>query len=554
MRDSVVKTAFAAAFAAALVGSAAAAGPWAAPRKKIIAAGWDIGVARPEQMLADADLLDKTGLDGIVVGLPYEKCADGKFHKLGWETMSSDFITEEVLGKYVSIYKELTFKHRAFADAFLACNWCPIASKRFRWDDDAAWAKFAANMKVIASVARRGGFVGVVGDGEDYGGKYQFFLRADEAPFDVTGPIARERGRQIGRAMFGEFPNMKLLSFWFLSLEQSYARATDAAEAMRGRGDLWPMFINGILDVMPPEVEFIDGNEHAYGYKSERRDFDASNVRQLTRAMALVAPENRAKYRAQMRVGFGLYLDQYLRPDGAPGARAAKNGSKAEALRACLEEAAYASDEYVWFWGEKQRWVKWHDLKPPFAFMKIGAETWEEKLPGLTKAILETKDPKAEIAARLAEFRASGAENLLAAALARKNANWQEKNSHGTFTTEPGKGSDGGPLLVAEGVSGGCFEPDATGLKKGDVLYGEAYVRGKGADCVLMHWKRNGAWASAVECVLEAFGEPDADGWQRVIVRTPPAPEGMTGVGFKIIRKQRPGERVEVDRAALFRK
>ena len=121
------------------------------------------------------------------------------------------------------------------------------------------------------------------------------------------------------------------------------------------------------------------------------------------------------------------------------------------------------------------------------------------------RAIFEAKDPKAEVAARLAEFRASEAENLLAPALERKNANWQEKDSHGTFTTGPGKGTDGGPLLVAESVSGGCFEPDA-------------------------------------------------DGWRRVIVRTPPAPEGMTGVGFKIILKQNPGERVEVDRAALFKK
>ena len=374
MGNSAVKTSFAATFAAALIGSAFAAGPWAVPKKKIIAAGWDVGAATPEQMLADADMLDKTGLDGIVVGLPFIKCADGKYHKLGWETMSSDFITEEVLGKYVPIYRKLTSGHKAFSDSFLACNWCPISAKRFKWDDDAAWAKFAANMKVVASIARRGGFVGLVTDGEDYGGKKQFFRMADEAPFDVTGPLARERGRQIGRAMFGEFPNMKMLSFWFLSLEQSYARSTDAAAAMRGRGDLWPMFINGILDVMPTEVEFIDGNEHAYGYKSGRRDFDASNVRQLTRALALVAPENRAKYRAQMRVGFGLFLDPYARKVDGWSPNAGSDGTPLGGFRECLEEAMYASDEYVWLWCAKQRWIKWREFKPPLAFMKIGED------------------------------------------------------------------------------------------------------------------------------------------------------------------------------------
>ena len=544
-------------FAVAVVGAwtVLAAGPWASPKKKIIAAGWEFGsVVTPEQMLEHADLLDKTGLDGFVVGLPYVKCPDGKHHKLGWETMTGDFITEEVLGRYVPIYKELTSRHKSFSDAFLACNWCPISGGRFRWNDDAAWAKFAANMKVIASVARRGGFVGLVTDGEDYGGKKQFFRMADEAPFDVTGPLARERGRQIGRAMFGEVPNMKMLSFWFLSLEQSYARSTDAAAAMRGRGDLWPMFINGILDVMPPEVEFIDGNEHAYGYKSGRRDFEASNVRQLTRALALVAPENRAKYRAQMRVGFGLFLDPYARKVDGWSPNAGSDGTPLGGFRECLEEAVYASDEYVWLWCAKQRWIKWREFKPPLSFMKIGEETWEEKLPGLTKTILETKAPKAEIDARLAEFRAAGAKNLVAPALARKSSNWQGKESHGTFSTTPGKGSDGGPLLAAEGVSSGCFVLDVTGVKQGDVYYAEAYVRGKGVDCMWVRWRKDGKWAFAVECVDEAFGEPDADGWRRVVARTPPAPEGMTGVTLKIDVRQSPGDRVELDRVVVFKK
>ena len=555
MNTSVVKTAFAAAFVVALVGSASATGPWASPKKKIIAAGWEFEfVVTPKQLLEHADMLDQTGLDGVVVGLPHVKCSDGKSHTLSWETMTGDFITEDVLGKYVPIYKELTSKHKTFSHAFLSCNWCPVGTKRVKWSDDVAWKKFAANMKTISSIARRGGFVGVLVDNEDYGCKKQFFRMADDAPFDVTGPLARARGRQIGRAMFGEFPNMKMMSFWFLSLEQSYARSTDAAAAMRGRGDLWPMFINGILDVMPPEVEFIDGNEHAYGYKSGRRDFEASNVRQLTRALALVAPENRAKYRAQMRVGFGLFLEPYARKLDNWSPCIGSDGTLLGGLRECLEEAVYASDEYVWLWGAKQRWIKWREFKPHLPFVKIGEETWEEKLPGLTKAILETKDPKAEIDARLAEFRAAGAKNLVASALVRKDSNWQDESSHGAFTPITGKGMHGGTCVVAEGVSLGCFIFDVTGVKPRDVFYVEAYVRGKGVDCVWLRWKKDGKWAYSVVCVDEAFGEPDADGWRRVIARTPPAPEGMTGVTLKIDVRQKPSERVELDRVVVFKK
>ena len=553
MKGKVVRGA-AIAVASAWAWAAFAAGPWSPPKKKVIAVGWDIGsVASPEQLLEHAGELDEKGFDGAVITLPTLKCRDGKLHNLSWEAMAGDFITEEVLGRYISAYKELTSRHRAFKDSFLGCKWSPVTVERLKWEDDAAWEKFAANMKEVASVARRGGFVGVQVDCEDYGKKRQFFRGADDPPFDEAGPIARERGRQIGRAMFGEFPDMKLMAYWFLSLEKSYARSTDAAAAMRGRGDFWLMFFNGLLDVAPAEVEFIDGDEHAYGYHEGRHDFVESNVRQITRGQALVAPENRAKYRAQMRVGFGLFLDLFTRPEGVRGGRWAKKGSRTEALRGCLEEALYASDEYVWLYGARQRWIKWRDFKPPYDYMKIGEETWEEKLPGLSKVIRETKEPKVEIDARLAEFRAAGAKNLVAAALSKPGSNWQDKKSGGKFTVLPGEGTGGGPRVVAEGVYLGCFVLDAVGAQKGDVFYAEAYVRGSGVDCMWMRWKKDGKWEYSAECVDEAFGEPDADGWRRVVARTPPAPEGMTGVTLKMDMRQKPGEKIELERVAVFK-
>ena len=133
----------------------AADGLWETPKKKIVASSWDLGCATIEEVAAQADLFDETGLDGVVVRVPY-----------------------------------------------------------------------------------------------------------------VTGPLARERGRQIGRAMFGEFPEMRVLSFWFLSLNKSYANSDDPVAVMRAEGDLWPMFINGLLDVMPPAARLVDGDEHGYWYRT----------------------------------------------------------------------------------------------------------------------------------------------------------------------------------------------------------------------------------------------------------------------------------------------
>ena len=534
--------------------AACAADVWAPPQKKIIAYSWDIGsVPEPERMQEHADLLDMTGLDGIVVPLPMAKCPDGKMRRLSWEAMSSDFVTEEMLGPYVLPYKNMTSRHKAFKESFLGCSWSPLATNRLVWTDDAAWAKFTANMKEVSSLARRAGFVGVQVDPEDYGKKRQFSWAFDDPPQVETLRIARARGRQIGKAMFDEFPSMKLLSFWLLSLDKSYARSSDAAATMRGCGDLWPMFVNGLLDVAPAGVVFIDGDEHAYDYRAGRHDFTESNLRQLTSGLALIAPENRAKWRTQARVGFGLWLDQYTWPEDREGACLAKSGSRLEALRENLKEALHASDEYVWLFGCRQRWVKWRDFRPVCAYMKIGEETWEEKLPGLSKMLCEVKNPKVEINARLAEFRSSGARNLLKQALNKNSSKWQDKSSCGTFKTMPGKGTDSGTLLSAEGVSYGCFLLKLGDVKPGDVFYAEAFVRGNGAGGAWLRWEKAGKTQQSAECVNEAFGEPDAYGWRRMVAKTPPAPEGMTGLSLKIFVKQKPGEKVELDRAAVFK-
>ena len=95
---------------------------------------------------------------------------------------------------------------------------------------------------------------------------------------------------------------------------------------------------------------------------------------------------------------------------------------------------------------------------------------------------------------------------------------------------------------------------DVSGAKTGDVFYAEAFVRGKGVDSVWLRWKKKGVWAWHEECVDEAFGGPDADGWRRMTARTPPVPEGMTGETLKIDVKQKPGEKVELDRVAVFKR
>ena len=520
---------------------------WPPPEKKIIAAGWDISCSIVEQLLECADEFDRTGLDGVVFRVPYVMDAHGGRVLLTSENdaLGSTRITEATVGGIVPALKKLTSGHRAFKHCFFRCYWTPYNGNRVSWTNDAAWAQFSSNMQVIASVARRGGAVGICVDAEDYGNIGQYWRKPFEPPMQALAGVARDRGRQIGRAIFEEFPDVKLLSFWFMSLNESYATSGDPARAMIGKGDLWPLFVNGIMDVMPPEAQLIDGDEHAYWYRSGRHQFEMSNVRQRTRALALVAPENRDKYRRQMRVGFGQYLDNYTEP------KREMYNAGLDAFRQCLDEALYASDEYVWLWGERRRWVKWPDLRS-YAWMKIREETWEERLPGLAGMLMEAKNPAMRTERLLAECKRAGADNLLADAMLSEFANWQRaRDSHGTFTVLPGKGSDGSVAVVAESVANGCHVLDFSGsVGVGIEFVAEGFGKGAGLNAVCARWKKNGAW-SRTPCADVAFGPADKDGWQRFALRVR-APAGENGIALQIGLSQKEGERSVIERVVGY--
>lgn len=531
----------------ALPVAACLAGVWKAPEKKIIASSWDLGCSSVDQLLERADEFDKTGLDGVVFHAPFVKLPGGRLVRLTSENevMGSTNMTEETLGWMVPVLKKMTSSHRAFRHCFFGCHWSPYNGRRISWTNDAAWAVFASNVKLVSSISKRGGAVGLCIDAEDYGNVGQYWKKPFEPPMEELAGIARERGRQIGRAIFGVFPDARILSFWFMSLNESYATSDDPPGAMMTKGDLWPLFINGIMDVMPPEALLIDGDEHAYWYPSGQGRFEASNVRQRTRSLALVAPENRDKYRRQMRVGFGQYLDNYTNPKR----ELYKTGF--EGFRLCLEEALYAADEYVWLWCERNRWVKWKDLKA-HGWMKMRPETWEERFPGLARTLMEAKNPKLRTERLLAECKRSGCANLLSAAMLDKNANWQrERDSAGTFTVLPNGGSDGSTAVTAENVANGCHVLNFSGpVRTGSEFVAEGFIRGAGMRAVSARWKRNGIW-QRTPCADIAYEKPDKDGWRRfsMRVRVPPQENGLA---LQIGLGQRNGERTVLERVCGF--
>ena len=443
--------------------------------KKVIGVGWCHNPATPDDFIAHADLYDKTGIDGVLVWLRGRN-SEGK--PVGMRNILYENWSCEMFASMVPKLKAMT-AHRAFRENFLITMRSPRT--HLDWRDDAVWARLAENMRVAACIARDGGCRGLHMDLEDYGKARQFFRQPGEMPYEDLCRLVRRRGAETFRGVFREYPEARILSFWFLSWLSTWYYGQDLRCLAHDRGDLWPSFVNGILDVLPPTARLIDGNEHAYRYSSDHNDFAASAFRTRSQLAALVEPENRERYERQMQIGFGLYLDMYVNPTNSSWYFPPTEGSRLETFRRNLVQALEVADEYVWLWSAKHQYAKWRDGFRVASGTK--PETWDDVLPGFNDVIASEKDRDGFGRRRMSELLASGSlvnlvENGKCAAadgaLPKPYGCWQPgkpENHRGRFGSDPAFGDGDSTSLCAEGVPEGCFT-----LKVKDIRPGALYL------------------------------------------------------------------------------
>lgn len=275
---------------------------------------------------------------------------------------------------------------------------------------------------------------------------------------------------------------------------------------------LLPGFLNGMLDAADLGTIITDGNENSYYYTSSRPYFDAAK-RIHQDSLALVAPENRKKYQAQVQCAQALYVDHLFGMRQGQGY--VSNFLTPEQRAQWFEHNTYwalrTSDRYVWLYSERMNW--W---------------TGEGVPPGLEQAVIAARarlargePPTYKLQAALAEGERRRAETL-ASKLQRREAApaylgrprpvidgrlddpaWQKATDLGEFQpmfergplvagTRARVGYDGRALYIALQ----CREPEmdklqATGegrdgnVYAGDVV--EIFVAPKGPDAAYYH-------------------------------------------------------------------
>jgi len=515
--------------------------------RKYVAFGWEFENATPSNILQVVDSLDSTPLDGI--GL-YPRLRDRQGRMMSSKLMDVPVPDWADLEPWVPVLRELT-SHRSMRESFMKSICAP--TNRLAWTDDAVWRRVSLTMRRLARLAREGGLKGLWVDDEEYHRQSQYYWRPGDPPYESLCEIARGRGREVFSAIFSEYPGATIFFFRFFTRVHAYFNCDDIASARRARGDVWPSFLNGLLDVLPPTARLVDGCEYAYRFDSQKNEYYIGYALQKSRFANLADAANRAKYLAQVSSAPAMYMDKYVNPETSRWYAPPLNGSRANRFAADISQAVHAADEYVWLWGERHCWADWRGKMPQRK--SISLETWEEKLPGIMETMSFCKSPHNFAAERLALLRQSGRFAPLNANprcrsdpqngddLAKPYSSWTDPSGGiaGRFAFDATVGEHDSSSLVAEGVPSGCFV-----MTSGAVVPGKIYIVGFSAkgDVVggSVEWQRNGKWDFSIPGISIPLSAPSAKGWRHGLMAIR-IPENANGFGLQLHVRQSPGER-----------
>ena len=473
----------------------------AAGNKAIIGYGWDFLEATTEDVFRNRAKFADCGADGVLMSVDGEKANGDKYQ--GRRVMSDFRMGEADFRRSLPQLKEITVC-KGLRESMALMLMTP--AKRIRWDDDAAWATISNNVAMIARMAKQGGMKGVAIDHEDYFKARQF----NETPDDPDGvwAKARQRGREVFGGLFAEFPDAKVLGFWMFS----------------DGGRLWRAFLNGMLDTIPPEARFIDGNEN-YGYQAmaDEGDFRADTWYILRSLRNAAVPENRAKYDRGVSVSFGQYIDAYTSSNAASTYFIGPmNGSRVERLEDNLAAAVRYCDDLVWVYGERGTWVDWDDKH----HAKLKPMPWQKRIPGFVRALrVAAGDPSAidadvasgELVNLMANSDCTSADGK---SVPKPFSGWtrlKDPPPEGIFSYDPDEGASRKGCLKLDGD--GCYCAGVRGLIPGESVYVRMKIKGMGGAGFDWQSGKDRLWYTNRGPLFPVKNAPDANGWRTGFVR-----------------------------------
>ncbi len=517
---------------------------------KLIETGWDH--ANPERMRQNLEVMEQTPFQGLVIQF------SGPGGQPSYRYVHSAEVWDE--SAIPGIIADLqAVQPEQLRDRFLQVNANP---GDVDWFDDAGWEQVVHHWRIAARVAKQGGLTGILFDPEPYNEPWRQFACASqpqvqEHSFGEYYAKARERGREVMSVVAEEFPDITLFCYFMLSVTGTAADLDNPIDGLVGHSyGLYPPFIDGWLDVAPETVTFVDGCERAYHFNSQLDYLGAANrIRNI--CQRLVSPENRYKYRAQVQVSFGMYLDAYANPPDSRYYIDPGDLTRTQRLQANVATALEVADEYVWVYGEQASW--WPTPHP-----RSDEHRWPELLPGIDAALWSATDPGVYIQ-RLIDQAGGELTSLLvnadfsAATVTTEEgalaADWEQEGAPAGWSfwqageagrpgwdREAGHDAPGSGTLTA--VQDGCL------IQSIEVQPGECYgvlawrrIQGDGSTTIRVRWQTaDGTWHAEQLDKMLGTSAPAGEWGQMAGMVTVP-----DGAGRLIVLLQASGQRSEQD-------
>ena len=319
--------------------------PPAPTGKRLIELGWDSPT--PDFVRANIAQMEQRPFDGVVMRLNAGKTI---FNKTAYP---ADAYAADRTDLSATKFSKL---NQNFISIWAAreANWS--------WFDDADWAATLTNASNFAKTAKVGGIKGFFFDPEPYGTNpwsYSASLYPNQS-FTAVQAKVRQRGGTFLSAIQLEMPEVKILTLFGMTYIKKQLEGGKPLEAVEWA--LLGAFIDGMLDVIGPRAELIDGNEPAYYYYlPNAQEFDGfKGVKNAARD--IVSPENRAKYDAQVKTSQAVSVDGLLgiynaqNANGLLGCHLRDSSERRLVLEHHTYHALKTTDEYVWVYNEQMNW------------------------------------------------------------------------------------------------------------------------------------------------------------------------------------------------------
>jgi hypothetical protein len=308
--------------------------------KLLIELGWD--TPSPNHLRANIKTMEQRPFSGVTVSLNAGKTI---FNKTAYPD---------------SAYTQDQTDLAATKFTKLQHNFISIWSARepdWNWFNDGDWTATISNTRNFAKTAKAGNFKGFFFDPEPYGTNpwsYNAQLYPNQSFASVQAKV-RQRGADFLSTIQNELPKVKILTLFGASLIKAQAEERGSLE--KADWVLLASFINGMLDVINPQAQLIDGNEGSYYYTSAQgfQDFHAYKES----ARDYVSLENRTKYDQQVSVAHAVFVDGLLNLWKSPrffGYYLQNDLERQQFLEHNTFQALKSSDEYVWVYNENMDW------------------------------------------------------------------------------------------------------------------------------------------------------------------------------------------------------